>query len=164
AANPAMTLFSIALEGLALLSFLVWLILFLSWGNFWHLWESDADRADFFPPPTWPRVTAVIPARNESASIAEAVRALAVQDYAGEFSITVADDHSEDGTAEVAARGAPATGSAPKLTILSAAELATGWTGKLWALEAAVSSAAASGPDYFWFTDADIVHAPDTLR
>ena len=52
----------------------------------------------------------------------------------------------------------------PKLTILSAAELATGWTGKLWALEAAVSSAAASGPDYFWFTDADIVHAPDTLR
>jgi hopene-associated glycosyltransferase HpnB len=164
AANPAMALFSITLEGLALLSFLVWLILFFSWGNFWRVWESDADRADFLPPPTWPRVTAVIPARNESASIAEAVRALAVQDYAGEFSITVADDHSEDGTAEVAARGALATGSAPKLTILSAAELATGWTGKLWALEAAVSSAAASGPDYFWFTDADIVHAPDTLR
>jgi hopene-associated glycosyltransferase HpnB len=159
-----MPLFSITFEGLALLSFLIWLILFFYWGNFWRAWEFDSDRADFLPPPKWPRVAAVIPARNESASIAEAVRALAVQDYAGEFSITLVDDHSEDGTAEVAARGALAGGSAPKLAILSAAELATGWTGKLWALQAGVSSAAASGPGYFWFTDADIVHAPDTLR
>jgi hopene-associated glycosyltransferase HpnB len=27
-----------------------------------------------------------------------------------------------------------------------------------------IAAAAANAPDYFWFTDADIVHAPDTLR
>jgi hopene-associated glycosyltransferase HpnB len=154
---------SIILVGLAAVSFLIWLVLFFARGNFWRVWEFDSDRAQFPSPAKWPRVTAVIPARNEAASIAEVVRALALQDYAGEFSAIVVDDHSNDGTAELARRAAIEVSTA-KVTILSAPKLASGWTGKLAALNAGVASAAASNPDYFWFTDADVIHAPDTLR
>ena len=39
-----------------------------------------------------------------------------------------------------------------------------GWTGKLWALKQGIAAAAARiSPDYLLLTDADIVHAPDTL-
>jgi hopene-associated glycosyltransferase HpnB len=160
---PAMALSSIILAGLAVVSFLIWLVLFFARGNFWRIWECDSDHELFASPAKWPSVTAVIPARNEAASIAEVVRALALQDYAGEFSATVVDDHSDDGTADLA-RLASIEAGAAEVTILSAPRLATGWTGKLWALNAGVVSAAASNPDYFWFTDADIIHAPDALR
>ncbi len=46
----------------------------------------------------------------------------------------------------------------------SAAALPAGWTGKLWALNEGVTRAAASAAIYYWFTDADIEHAPDILR
>jgi len=154
---------SIILVGLAAVSFLIWLVLLFARGNFWRVWEFDSDRAQFPSPAKWPRVTAVIPARNEAASIAEVVRALALQDYPGEFSAIVVDDHSNDGTAELARRAAIEVSTA-KVTILSAPKLASGWTGKLAALNAGVASAAASNPDYFWFTDADVIHAPDTLQ
>ena len=39
-----------------------------------------------------------------------------------------------------------------------------GWTDKLWAMRNGVAHATASTPRYVWFTDADIEHAPDTLR
>ena len=135
-----MALSSITLEGLALLSFLIWLALFFGWGHFWRVWEFDTDHAQFPSPAKWPGVTAVIPARNEAASIAEVVRVLALQDYAGEFSAIVVDDHSDDGTAELARRAAIKAGTA-KVTILSAPKLASGWTGKLGALNAGVASA-----------------------
>ena len=34
----------------------------------------------------------------------------------------------------------------------------------MWALNEGVSRAVAAAPDYYWFTDADIVHAADTLQ
>ncbi|MBY0304844.1 MAG: glycosyltransferase [Sphingomonas sp.] len=49
------------------------------------------------------------------------------------------------------------------LTILSGQPLAPGWTGKLWAVSQGIA-AAGETPDYLWLTDADIAHAPDTLR
>ena len=52
-------------------------------------------------------------------------------------------------------------GRADKLTIVTGAPLAAGWTGKLWAVHQGI--AAAGTPDYLWLTDADIAHAPDTL-
>jgi hopene-associated glycosyltransferase HpnB len=41
--------------------------------------------------------------------------------------------------------------------------LAAGWTGKLWAVSQGIS-AAETEADYLLLTDADIAHAPDTLR
>jgi hopene-associated glycosyltransferase HpnB len=74
------------------------------------------------------------------------------------------DDHSDDGTAELARRAAEEKQASQRVTIVVAKELPEGWTGKLWALQQGVEAAGASSVEYFWFTDADIVHAPDTLR
>jgi len=151
-------------EILAVLSLMIWLVLFFSWGGFWRIWEADADSAAAPSPRTWPRVTAVIAARNEVASIAAVVAALAKQDYRGEFSINIVDDHSDDATADLARKAASESGAAASIRIVSAPELAPGWTGKLWALNSGISAASDFAPDFFWFTDADISHAPDTLR
>ena len=161
---------TLILEVLAFLSLAIWLALFFLWGGFWRIWESVADNDRLPDPEHWPPVTILVPARNEAASIAPAVAALARQDYPGEFSVIVVDDHSEDRTAEVARRAAEESSAAARVEIVSAPPLAPGWTGKLWALQAGV--AAASGrPDQrpargelFWFTDADVVHSLTTLR
>jgi hopene-associated glycosyltransferase HpnB len=146
----------------SLMVLVIWLLLFFAWGNFWQIWEFDSDRAQFPAPPEWPRVTAVVPARNEAASIEAVIRAFAAQDYAGGFSVIVVDDHSDDGTARLAFRAATDTNSASRVRVISAPHLIGGWTGKLWALHAGVNESAAA--EFYWFTDADVVHAPDTLR
>jgi hopene-associated glycosyltransferase HpnB len=148
----------------SLLVFIVWIVLFFARGNFWQIWEFDSDRAQFPAPPEWPRVAVVVPARNEAASIEAVVHALAAQDYAGEFSVLVVDDHSDDGTAELARRAASDAKRALRIHVISAPELIGRWTGKLWALNAGVNESAAAAPEFYWFTDADVVHAPDTLR
>src|SRR5882724_2974511 len=112
----------------SLLVFIIWTVLFFAWGNFWQVWEFDSDRLQFPVPPQWPRVTAIVPARNEAGSIEAVIHALAVQDYAGEFSLVVVDDHSEDGTAELARRAAIEAGAAPRFRVISAPDLANGWT------------------------------------
>jgi len=148
----------------SLTTFTIWLVLFFAWGNFWRIWESDFDRAQIPVLRIWPTVTAVIPARNEAVSIAEAVRALAAQNYAGKFSIIIVDDHSEDRTSELARNAAREAGSGFPICVLSAPELASGWTGKLWALNAGVLESSKSAPQFLWFTDADVIHAPETLQ
>ncbi len=105
------------------LVFIIWVVLFFAWGNFWQIWEFDCDRAQFPAPPKWPCVTAVVPARNEAASIEAVIRALAAQDYAGDFSVVIVDDHSDDRTAELAYRAASEAGTASRFHIIAAPEL-----------------------------------------
>ena len=152
------------LAGLSFIALMVWLVLAFAWGNFWRIWEFDADHDALTPPQNWPRVTAIVPARNEAATIAAVVNALAQQDYPGEFSVIIVDDHSEDATAQLARQAAAETGAAARVQVIQAPELAPGWTGKLWALNTGVSSSNAVPPDFFWFTDADVVHSPGTLH
>ncbi len=114
-------------------------------------------------PARLPRVVVVVPARNEAKTIGRCLESLVAQDYAGEFPITIVDDHSEDDTRALA-KAAARLARAGQVSLLQAAALEPGWTGKLWALQQGIDQAAGISPDYFWFTDADIVHAPDTLR
>ncbi|HXT26838.1 MAG TPA: glycosyltransferase [Candidatus Eisenbacteria bacterium] len=153
-------------EILSFLSLAIWLVLFLSWGKFWRVWESDADHSVVSAPQYWPRVTAVIPARNEAASIAAVIVALAKQDYPGEFSVIIVDDHSEDATAELARNAGTESGAPSRFQVITAPNLAAGWTGKLWALNSGIGVATAKNPapEFLWFTDADVAHGPDTLR
>ncbi|HKV62784.1 MAG TPA: glycosyltransferase [Candidatus Acidoferrum sp.] len=139
----------------------IWIYLFLVRGNFWQLREDDTYLQ---PLANWPRVVAVVPARNEAETIAQAVRSLTAQDYPGEFSIIIVDDHSEDATANLARKAADGSGASQRVKIHSAAPLAPGWTGKLWALNEGAQVASQDKPDFLWFTDADIEHAPDTLH
>ena len=139
---------------IGLLSLLIWAGLLAS--GFWRTDQRDTMVRRTDPAP-WPDVTAVVPARDEADVIAQSVGSLAAQDYPGAFRVIVVDDNSRDDTATIVR----ALGS-DRVTLLSGAPLASGWTGKLWAVSQGV--AAARAPDYLWLTDADIEHAPDTLR
>ena len=138
-----------------------WIYLLLARGHFWRVRE---DYLDPKPLENWPHIAVIVPARNEAQTISQAVSSLAEQDYPGEFSIIVVDDHSEDGTAALAQEAANESGASQRVAIYAAAPLAPGWTGKLWALNEGIAAAAEKAPAFLWFTDADVVHAPDTLR
>jgi hopene-associated glycosyltransferase HpnB len=153
-----------AILAVGYLSLAIWVYLVFARGGFWRLRADDTDRTSNSIPDKWPSVTAVVPARNEAATIARTVASLLGQDYGGEFSIVVVDDHSEDGTAEIALRAAKENGALGRVAVQGARSLPEGWTGKLWALNEGVSRSSESIPTFYWFTDADIVHAPDTLR
>jgi hopene-associated glycosyltransferase HpnB len=143
---------------LSLVALTVWIYLLGLRGMFWRLRERDEGDAEFSGA-AWPSVIAIVPARDEAATIAQSVGSLAAQDYPGDFSIRVVDDQSSDGTAERAC----SLETNGKLEVVSGLEPPAGWTGKLWALKQGVAHAPTRAPDYFWFTDADIAHAPDNL-
>ena len=145
----------------ALLSLLIWVYLLTLRGGFWRSaerLESPAGARD-----RWPAVTAVMPARNEADVIAESLASLLAQDYPGPLRVILVDDHSADGTATVAEATAASSGRAERFTLLRAAPLPKGWTGKLWALHQGSQQAAAE-TEFLWFSDADIRQPPDALR
>jgi hopene-associated glycosyltransferase HpnB len=146
---------------LAAVPLAIWLYLLLGRGSFWRVNEDKIEPRRL---ENWPHVIAVVPARNEAATISQAISSLVKQDYPGEFSIIVVDDHSEDATATLAQQVANRSGATRRVTIHAAAPLSPGWTGKLWALNEGVQTAARQAPEFLWFTDADVAHAPDTLR
>jgi len=150
------------LLGVAVL--LIWLYLLFGRGQFWWLRDFDDDIAPHDELRTWPRVVAIVPARNEAETIARTVVSLTRQNYDGEFSILVVDDHSEDETAALALRSAAQSGAAARVRVHRAAEWPEGWTGKLWTLNEGVTRAAETDTAFYWFTDADVAHAPDALR
>ena len=76
----------------------IWLYLIFARGGFWL--NTERDEAAPPAPPSWPRVVAVVPARNEADSIGESIGSLLRQDYPGDFSIVLVDDDSDDGTAD----------------------------------------------------------------
>lgn len=142
-----------------------WLYLLLAHGGFWRMREHDFADTPYRPLVHWPSVVAVVPARDEADVIGQALTSLFAQDYPGSFHIVLVDDGSTDSTAAAARTAARAYGAEAKLTLVLGAERPAGWTGKLWAMEQGIAQAAGDGmPDYFWFTDADIAHAPETLR
>lgn len=144
------------------LSFLGWLYLLFGHSGFWRAGPM-LDRAPSALP-RWPDVVAVVPARNEAAYVGHAVRSLLAQDYDGRLSVIVVDDHSEDGTRELA-KSVPAR---PDRTIdvIAARRLPLGWAGKMWAVSEGLRHAARHmrGAPYVLLTDADIHHDPENLR
>ena len=141
----------------AMLVLAVWLYLMVGRGRFWLAAERDS-RNDPAPPSVWPRVVAVIPARDEADSIAETIGSLLAQAYRGPFSVILVDDESQDRTAEAARAAAAEADASDRLTVLPGRPLPAGWTGKLWAMQQGVDEAAsgAPAPDYLLLTDADI--------
>jgi hopene-associated glycosyltransferase HpnB len=148
------------IEIIALFALAVWVYLLAARGRFWL--ARDRDDAVASPAPTvWPRVLAVIPARDEASTIGQTVRSLLGQDYPG-LDLIVVDDGSQDGTAEAAKEAA---GNARnRLTVLRGQPLPPGWTGKVWAQKQGIDAAQARAPKYLLLTDADIIYAPGALR
>ncbi len=143
---------------IALLSLLIWVGLLAFREQFWL--ARDTDEAPVPDPAAWPAVTAVIPARDEAEVIGRAIASHVAQNYPGDFRIVLVDDSSSDGTAQIARQTAQES---DRLTVIAGTPPPAGWTGKLWAMRNGVEQVG-DAPDYLWFTDADIAHAPDTLR
>ncbi len=147
-------------------SLLSWVVLWLSWGGFWK-----TDQLLSAAPPTlpgnrpWPALKVIIPARNEADMLPETLPTLLGQEYPGPLQVCLVDDHSDDGTGEVARALARNLDQERRLTVIQAAPLQKGWTGKLWALEQGVrASRADTDSEYLLFTDADIAYGPGQLQ
>jgi len=104
----------------------------------------------------WPRVSVIIPARNEERNVEEALRSILSQDYP-KLEVIVLDDRSTDRTAEILDRVATAYSA---IRVLHLTELPAGWLGKNYALSRGTQEA--SG-DLLLFTDADVVMSPSTV-
>ncbi|MBF5041107.1 glycosyltransferase [Aggregicoccus sp. 17bor-14] len=109
------------------------------------------------PPPRWPRLSLVIPACDEEATLEPALRSRLREDYP-ELELVVIDDRSTDATGAIVDRVAAEDARVRALHIRSLPE---GWLGKVHALHRGVEQA--SG-EWLLFTDADVHLEPGTLR
>ena len=116
-----------------------------------HLGE-ETDAA----PAGAPSVSVVIPARNEARNIGRCMRSALSTTYPS-VEVIVVDDHSTDGTGEIART--IATGDT-RVRIVDNEPLPDGWFGKQWACE---NGARASTGEIILFADADTVLAPDLI-
>jgi chlorobactene glucosyltransferase len=140
---------------------LAWLLLVI-----WLLWRATRQYRVFevLQPGRWPaeapspRVTVIVPARDEASNIEGCIAGLLAQDYpADRLQVVVVDDHSQDDTAARAARWA---GRDARLRLLRGRPLPAGWTGKSFACWQ--GSRIAEG-DWLCFVDADTTAAPACL-
>ena len=99
--------------------------------------------------------------RDEADCLPRSLPSLLAQDYAGAWRVILVDDHSRDGTGNIALQIAANACKENVLTVIAAPDLADGWSGKVAAMNAGVSHSSA---DMILFTDADIHHAPHSLR
>ncbi|WP_307062783.1 glycosyltransferase [Streptomyces sp. B3I8] len=149
-----------AVVWIALGSLLAWLWLLLGQGFFWRTDVRLPLRRD---PEVWPPVCVVVPARDEAEVLPRSLPTLLTQEYPGRAEVFLVDDGSTDGTGELAAELSRRHGGLP-LTVTSPGEPPAGWTGKLWAVRHGIGLARTREPAFLLLTDADIAHAPDSLR
>jgi chlorobactene glucosyltransferase len=112
---------------------------------------------DYPAPASFPRVSVLVPARDEEANIERCIRSLLAQNYT-DFEVLALDDHSGDGTGRILA--ALATEDS-RLRTLQGRRLPPDWLGKHWACHQLAE--AASG-ELLLFVDADTRHDPRALR
>jgi glycosyltransferase involved in cell wall biosynthesis len=120
-----------------------------------------------------PRVSIIVPARNEEESVEQCLRSLLSLHY-DNYEVIAVNDRSTDRTGEIMERimhdspfsqkkgevGHPIPIS-PELRVIQHSELPGGWLGKTHAMWTAANTA--SG-EWLLFTDADVLFKPDSLR
>jgi glycosyltransferase involved in cell wall biosynthesis len=125
-----------------------------------------------------PRVSIIVPARNEEEAIAESLTKLLALDY-DNYEVIAVNDRSTDRTGEIMKRVAenqnphPSTSSGqafsqktremghPEFKVIHHRELPVGWLGKTHAMWSAADQATG---DWLLFTDADVLFRPESLR
>jgi len=120
---------------------------------------SDAEW-DRYPASPVPRVSIVVPARNEEENIAKTLTQLLALDYPN-YEIIAVDDRSIDRTGEVMDSVAAGANASRLLKVIHIETLPAGWLGKAHAMWKA--AAQASG-DWLLFTDADVLFKPESVR
>lgn len=102
-----------------------------------------------------PRVSVLIPARNEAAVIQQTLKMHLAQTYPN-FEVLLLDDQSDDGTGDLARAL-----NDPRLRVLNGTPLPEGWLGKNWACQQLASAAVG---EILVFTDADVRWKPQALE
>ena len=105
-----------------------------------------------------PRVAIIVPARNEEASMGEALSRLLALDY-DNYEVIAVDDRSTDRTGEI--MDDVVSRSEGRLKVVHIGELPPGWMGKAHAMWTAAREA---DSEWLLFTDADVMFRPDCLR
>jgi hypothetical protein len=108
-------------------------------------------------PAVWPRLSVIIPACNEVATLEAAVATLLRQDYP-DLEIILVDDRSTDGTGALIDR---LSRDDPRIRTVHVETLPAGWLGKVHALHRGVQQ---SSGGWLLFTDADVHFAFGSLR
>src|SRR5580698_5437850 len=106
-----------------------------------------------------PRVSIIVPARNEEAAIEPALRSLLALDY-DNYEVIAVDDRSTDRTGEIMdslQKNSPES----LLKVIHHRELPSGWLGKTHAMWTAANQ---SSGEWLLFTDADVLLKTDSLR
>ncbi|MGB2606721.1 MAG: glycosyltransferase [Candidatus Sulfotelmatobacter sp.] len=105
-----------------------------------------------------PKVSIIVPARNEEKDIEQSLTRLLALDY-DNYEVIAVNDRSKDRTGEIIERVA-ASAKRP-LRVIQHQELPSGWLGKTHAMWTATNQAKG---DWLLFTDADVLFKPDSLR
>ena len=103
-----------------------------------------------------PKISVILPARNEEKYIAKCLDSILKQDYIN-FEIIAVNDSSTDRTGDIIRQF---TRKSPKIVAVSAGPAPLGWVGKNWACFQGYLNATG---DMFLFTDADTIHSPYTM-
>lgn len=132
------------------------LVIFLSVKEIRYIrsWRALPVAPKMAPEP--PLVSVLIPARNEEKAIGESVQSLLAQTYPS-LEIIVIDDESTDQTAAIVEELAKTDS---RLKLLRGQPITPEWVGKCHALTQGVSLAKGT---WLLFTDADVIHAPESV-
>ncbi|HWY34142.1 MAG TPA: glycosyltransferase, partial [Nitrosopumilaceae archaeon] len=133
---------------------ITWILLIKS------MWVSfrDSPFLDKFEarPHSKPKVSVILPARNEEGFIEKCLASLLDQDYEN-YEIIVIDDRSEDRTAEIIKKMAEKN---PKIIYVLAEPKPENWMGKNWACFEGFKK---STSELLLFTDADTKHSKNII-
>lgn len=147
---------------LAIISLLIWIYLIFFRGQFWYCNQYLKTNINCH---SYPKVTVIIPARNEADVLPISLNSLLQQTYQGEYNIILVDDQSEDETQVIAEQIAQKLDKSDYLTVIQGTTLPQGWSGKLWAINQGIEYAKNHfKSDYFLLTDADINHDLNNLN
>ena len=111
-------------------------------------------------PRSGPKVSIIVPARNEEENIRETLAQLLALDYSN-YEVIAVNDRSTDGTGQIMNEVGESHQAHGLLKVIHISELPSGWLGKTHAMWTA--SQQATG-DWLLFTDADVFFKPDSLR
>ena len=143
----------------------VWLSrVFIVWVNRKTVPDISTPEYDI-PVANAPRVSIIVPARNESQHIEAALSSLLSLDYP-DYEVIAVNDRSEDDSGGIMERLAAqwrsrAEASHRSLKVVHVSALPEGWLGKVHAMWMAGEQATG---EWMLFTDADVVFRPDALR